>query len=46
MTQNNTPLAGTYTAPTCKVINIELEGAILESSGTTEKVGDDINYGW
>lgn len=46
MTHNTTPLAGPYTAPTCKVINIELDGAILASSGQTEPIGDDINYEW
>ncbi|MGM9736420.1 MAG: hypothetical protein ACI4TM_03400 [Candidatus Cryptobacteroides sp.] len=49
MKQNTPPLAGPYTAPTCKVINIELDGAILSGSGnngTTENIGDDINYGW
>ena len=49
MTHNTTTLAGPYTAPTCKVINIELDGAILSvsgSNGTTENTGNDIDYPW
>ena len=46
MTQNNTPLAGIYTAPSCKVINIELEGAILAVSGNTEELGNSYDFDW
>lgn len=47
MTHNTTTIAGPYTAPTCKVINIELDGAILAASlNSMEDGGSYGSDGW
>lgn len=45
-TQKAIDFAASYAPPVCKVINLELDGAVLESSGSTEFIGNDIEYGW
>ncbi|MGM9736422.1 MAG: hypothetical protein ACI4TM_03410 [Candidatus Cryptobacteroides sp.] len=43
-TELNKNLAGTYAPPVCKVINLELDGAILAASGTFELPIEDEGF--
>ena len=45
-TQKTSSFAASYAPPVCNVIYLELDGAVLESSGSTEFISDDIEYGW
>lgn len=46
-TQKTSSFAASYAPPVCKVMKLELDGAVLAASGSTEFISDtDIEYGW